>query len=241
MRKILFAILIFSVTNAHARTSGTLTRLTRYLIIDSTIAYNSPRWTDADILEQLNIAQERIARETLCCYKGALISPVTGQIYYDKPTDVITFDRVSFLLNQSTNSYKKLVCFTLPNKDRDTRNTSWMYVSSGIPTNYFEYGNKYGLFPPVGRAYAWPNALKIEYFYRPPVMTGTDAIPFDGIYELYDYHFLIAKLAAISLMEAEGRDTSIATEKYRLVLKSMKEKVKYKPDYQGNMQYNAHQ
>ncbi len=64
MKKLLLGLILSGIMSLHlsAMTAGDMERQIRYRIVDSTIAYNNPRWSSAAILDMENRAQEQIAR-----------------------------------------------------------------------------------------------------------------------------------------------------------------------------------
>ncbi len=180
-----FASTSFSATLSEIRSD------VRYSIRDTTATTNNYKYSDVFLNYRINQTAQEIARATLPIYTSKLISTVTGQMEYTVSTDTAKIDRVCMWQTVSTtDNYKKLTFATLSNLD-DRKGSTWESSGAGNPTDYYVRGNIVGLVPKPDGAHSFTNALKVYYYKIPIDMCSDSAEPWEGIYNLKDYHSLI--------------------------------------------------
>jgi hypothetical protein len=168
----------------------------RFMILDTTTTSNNTRYSDAFLNQRINEAARELCRQTYPIYSKSLISAVTGQQEYLISTDTIKIDKVVFLINTSTSSYRKLVFSTIQSLDTD-KGIMWESLPPGLPTNYYVRNNYLGIVQAPSSVYAVTNAIKVYYYKMPQDMMSDSDQPFDGIFSLQDYSNILVYGTAI--------------------------------------------
>lgn len=194
MKKLLPAVLLglFIASACFGATLSELRTDIRYAILDTTNTTTiNQKYSDTFLNYRINQTAQEIARATLPIYTYDLISPVTGQMEYTVSTDTAKIDRVCYWqVLGNTDSYKKLNFATLANLD-ENKGLTWEGLGSGLPTDYYVRGKIIGLVPKPAGTYSHANAIKVYYYKTPMDMLSDDAEPWEGVYNLKDYHSLI--------------------------------------------------
>lgn len=230
MRSIVLAILLFP-SIVFGMTRSDIRDEVRLKIRDTSTTTANLRYTDAQLNKKIGFVEQEIAQATLPIYTKDLIDAVTGQIEYTISTDTIKIDKVVFLITSSTTSYKKLSNSTIQSLDND-KGLMWEGLPNGLPTNYYERGNVIGLIPAPSATYSTTNAIKVYYYKQPQGMGSDSDEPFDSIYSLRPYHYLIVLGASIKCKQDIGMSIADDVALYNQGLQQMKFEVANRLDRQ---------
>jgi len=197
----IFVAVLFSP--AVASTLGELRNDIRYHIIDTTTTSRTTRYSDSILNYRINQAAREIARASLPTYTTKLISPTTNQQEYTISTDTAKVDKVVYQINSTTDSYRKLTYGTPQSLDND-KGLMWEQLSAGLPTHYYLRGNTLGLVPKPSGSYCFANGIKVYYYKSFADMVSDSDQPWDGQYNLIDYHYLIMLHVSIQCKDETG-------------------------------------
>jgi hypothetical protein len=208
----------------------------RYYVNDTTGTINTSRWTDDFLRKRIDIVQTEIAIFTKCLRGRCLITPIADQSEYRMPNNLITIDRVSFLISGSTIGYKKLDWASMVGMDRDVPH--WENLSPGLPQYYYERRNFFGLKPKPARGYCAERAIKLDYYKKPDAMVDDADEPFDNDYSLRGYHQLIILGVVVMCKKDEYKwaDVQYLQQEYMMWLNLMKEYIRTKPDREAKIE-----
>lgn len=234
MKKILLslAFCIFITSNLFALNTTQIEEQIRYQVRDTTDTVNNPRWSEDILLKRINIVQDDIVAFTKCLKGRCLVTPIAEYGEYRLPNDLLTIDRVTYSISDSTTDHKRLTWMSLADLDIDKM--TWEGIGSGLPREYYERRNYIGLYPKPSSTYATTKALKIDYWKKPEALSDDDDIPFDGDYSLYPYHDLIIIGVVIMCKKDEGswQEVQVLQVEYAALLKSLHDYVLMRPDEQ---------
>jgi len=191
MRKILIVLCLMSAVRfVNAANLGDIRNDIRFNILDTTSTSHNTRYSDSFLNYRINQANKEIARACYPLYSSVLIGAVTGQQEYTISTDTLKIDKVVFLINTSTGSYRKLIQSTIQSLDND-KGILWEALPPGLPTNYYQKANILGLVPAPASSYANANAIKVYYYREVQDMVSDSDNPYNGIYVMQDYYTAI--------------------------------------------------
>ena len=209
MRKLLIGLcLLVGVAASCFATSATATlgamRLDiRYSILDTSATAQNYRYSDPYLNTRINQVQKEIVRAAFPLYNYALITPVTGQMWYTVSTDTAKIDRVSYQVSVTTNNYQPLVYSTIKSLDVE-RGISWESLPAARPLNYVVMNNSIGLVPAPSGAYCFPGGIKVYYYQSAADMVNDSDTPFNGVTPYQDYSSLIVLGVTIKCKKEKG-------------------------------------
>lgn len=236
MKYLKYLIILFLCQPLYSMTVNEYYRQIRWDIYDTTTTYRNSKFTDADLLERMNIIQDKVVADTYCLFTSTLVTPTTNQQIVNLPSDCIKIKRVAFItVATSTTAYKRLEGKTLEGMDI-TYTGGWENTSAGLPREYLMKGNNtLWLYPKVSGTYAQSNALKIEYYKRAnPMVNGTDE-PFDSDVTLRAYHEIILLGVVAWCKRTMGMDNTREKNEYDVLIQKLKENLKYRTDLDENI------
>jgi hypothetical protein len=186
--------------------------LVREEINDSTNAYNTNRYTNAEIDKYINIIHEDIAILTQTLLTQCTGVLVNGTTEYYLPLNFVAFERVLF--EPVDTSKNKVLLKEVNPYDMDVSNSGWFNVKTSTPNSYYKYPsyNQIGFYP-------CPNAsgatIRIWYIKKPNLLVNdTDEI-FDSIPILDTFRrALVVGTAALLFMQEENQAYSIKIQEY---------------------------
>lgn len=233
MKKLIkiLSILIFVPSIIYALTLSDIRDEVRLQIRDNS---TTQTYTDAQLNKRIQIVEQEIAQATYPIYTKQLISPVTGQAEYTISSDTAKIDKVVYLNTSSTTSYKKLNFSTIKSLDAD-KGIMWENLPSGLPTNYYTRGNIIGFVPAPGSGFCNPNSVKIYYYKKPQGVSSDSDVPFDDIYSLYPYHYLVTLGTTIKCKKDRQMDITADVQMYNTGIAQMKYDVSNEPDRAGTV------
>jgi hypothetical protein len=184
-------------------TLGAMRLDVRYSILDTSATAQNYRYPDAYLNTRINQVQKEIVRAVFPLYNYALITPVTGQMWYTVSTDTAKIDKVSYQINVTTNNYQPLVYSTVKSLDVD-RGISWESLPSGRPLNYVVINSNIGLVPSPSGSYCFPGGMKVYYYQDAADMVLDTDLPFNGVTQYQDYSSLIVLGVTIKCKKEKG-------------------------------------
>jgi len=181
------------------------------------IADNSPDIANRErgddvLIRRINYIQDEIASETRCCVGRISTGTVAGQREYRYPADIVSPIRLSYFIFWSTPpAYKTLDCVGLSFLYNDSLN--WENGVSGLPSEYYDRGDCFGLKPTPALLYSTTYAIQIDYYCRPVELSTSTDIPFNGNRLLVSYHKLLVT-GVVAMCLSEDGETVAAAGKY---------------------------
>ena len=207
MKKLILTFMMlgmFSVSG-FASTLAQMLEDLRFSINDTTTTSHSPRYTDTFLTYRLNEEQKEIARATFPIYTSKLIDGVTSQTEYTVSTDTAKIDKVTYWsVPTSTDSYRRLIYATIRQLDK-LKGLTWESLPAGTPTHYYTRSNVIGIVPPLSSTYAVSDAIKVYYYKSPSDLVNSTDIPFDGLYNMVDFHRLLVLGVGIRCKKEMGK------------------------------------
>ena len=179
-------LFLFLTVSGYASTLGDIRTDIRLNISDSLTQSNHQKYTDTFLNYRINQSAKEIARACYPLYTSQLIDAVTGQREYTVSTDTLKVDKVVFLINTSTGSYRKLIQSTIQSLDND-KGVLWESLPAGLPTNYYQRANIIGIVPAPSSTYANVAAIKVYYYKEMSDMVSDSDQPWNGIFAMQNY------------------------------------------------------
>jgi len=222
-----FILLCFLLFNSlYALNRGEIRSIVRDLVKDASSDPAKQHWSDSEINQYINLAQQEIVSLTWC-----------QQNYYDLTISshyrVYTITDTVFTITRITVGSKAILETSFAELDRES--SYWdVSPSSSTPTKYYIYQSsgtnlKIGFYPPPEKNYN----VRIYYIENATDMDDDSDIPFRGIKKLYPYHYLICLWTA-SQLSAMDENSAMASFYYKLYLDrivDMQKTINYKPNY----------
>jgi len=234
MKKIIFSfLLILSVITVGF--SATLSQLRddiRSQLKDNNPTETNRRWSDTLLNFRINQIQTNISEETRCLIARISTHTIANQREYAFPSDMIAPIRLAYHIHGSTPpAYKKLEFYIIGGLDNE--NANWENLSAGLPTKYYEFGDKYGLHPKPSAVYTSTYAVQIDYYQRAADMTADSDIPFNGYVLLYPFHKILILGTVIWCRGDQGLEMPNAKTEYYILLGRLYESLRKRKDDRG--------
>jgi hypothetical protein len=208
----------FSLTMSEVRNEA------RKLALD---AGTRTRFTDAQLLAFANEGQRQAVVSARSIIKSFQFQSVSGTTYYAMPSDFLQVYRV-------TGDYD-LIDEATP--EAIDKSDGWQEIS-GDPTHYFVHWatrTYIGLYP-------YPDSvstgtIRVEYYAQVADLSGDSSIPFNGIRELYPYHYSVAYFTAAMMSAIDGRQdlATIYMAQYAAVVDKMGKEAMNRPNYKPGL------
>lgn len=229
-------LVIFLAGNASALTLPEMRDNVRTLITDNKLGGNAARcrYTDDQIDSWINEGQKIADSKSMCLYKSLEFDLVGGTTYYPMPDGYMMIRRVT---------RDKLAIQEMTPAGLDGRSAEWENAS-GLPTYYFinfSTRSKIGFAP-------WPKlavdtaTINVEYIAYSPDLSTTNQVPFEGIKELYPYHYSLVYYAAYkaSIVDERYEKAKVFMESFGPLVDLMKtqcvNRINYLPSMIGKSQ-----
>lgn len=235
MKKLLlFFYFVCASIPLNAMTLSEMRSEVRFRIHDTTSTVNvfNLRYSDSFLNTRINQVMKEISQTAYPIYSKQLISAVTAQQEYAVSTDTIKIDKVVFLISSSTSSYRRLTYETPNSLDTDVSPT-WEQNPPALPLYWYQINNKIGIVPAPSGTYSVANAIKIYYYKQPQIMLSDTDSPFDGVYSLESYHYLIVLGTVIKCKQDIGLDASGEKQIYDIGVARMAADMGAPPPRQG--------
>jgi hypothetical protein len=207
--------------SAYYYTVGTLEDAIRVLLRDDNSDTTKRRWSDAQLLDRINLIQQAMVRTTLCLQDQYKIETSSTTREYRLPADCLKVYRVSYDVSTSTTAkgnYYKLPWTSVAGLDSSL--STWEDNAAGKPQEYYERENYIGINPIPNANYYGPDKLKIDYVVNPSSLTASSDIPFNDDYSLYPFHEgIIYGVVSLCLWsQGEMSEFAIAEAKYKEIM-----------------------
>jgi len=190
----ILALFIVMCSNVYATTTATsqLIRMIRIIALDPAFT-GQEIFTDQQILNIMNEAQDDALSMTLCIREAYVFDTSSGTVYYSLPSDFMQIDRV---LSDDQRLEEKS-----PAKlDKDS--SEWE-TETGEPINYyinFASRTKIGFYPyPVTNTTT--TTVKVEYYAQANTI-GVSTEPFNGITEFKSFYNMLGYYTAARMLYA---------------------------------------
>ena len=220
---------IVIVDNCEAATLSEIRDDVRLQIGDSSSNASNRRWGPTLLNFRINEIQNNICEKTRCIITRISTPTVSGQREYTYPADIVAPIRLAYVIsNSSPPAYKALTRYSIAGLDNE--NASWESSPSGLPTKYYERGQKYGLQPIPSSVYASTYALQIDYYCRASSLTADGDVPFNGDVLLTPYHKLLILGTVIWCRSDMGLNSSDLKMEYEYLLESLYNAVRQRDD-----------
>jgi len=237
MKKITFTLFFFTFLFLTVGFSATLSQLRddiRSQLKDNNPTETNRRWSDTLLNFRINQIQTNISEETRCLIARISTHTIANQREYNFPSDMIAPIRLAYHIHGSTPpAYKKLEFYIIGGLDNE--NANWENLSAGLPTKYYEFGDKYGLHPKPSAVYTSTYAVQIDYYQRAADMIADSDIPFNGDVLLYPFHKLLILGVVIWCRGDQGMPSPDLETKYYALIGRMYEGVRKRIDNRGGI------
>ena len=229
MKRILLGIALLCLVSVKVHpasyyyTVSTLETAIRELLRDNLTDTTKQRWTDAQLLDRINIIQQAMVRNTFCLQSQYTIDTTSTTREYALPSDCLKVIRVSYDVAASTvgdGHYYKLTWASIAGLDATS---NWEAKAVGKPLDYYERAGYIGLPTIPSATYYGDDKLKIDYVVIPSSVSASTDIPFNGNYSLYPFHEGIIYGVASLCLWAEGnmQEFTIAEAKYKEIIATL--------------------
>jgi hypothetical protein len=189
---------------------------------------------DDVLIRRINYIQDEIASETRCCIGRISTGSVSGQREYRYPDNVVSPIRISYYIFWSTPpAYKTLDYYPGGLSGLYNDLSSWESVPTGLPTEYYERGDYFGLKPTPALTYSTTYAIQIDYYKKPVELSSSTDIPFDGNRLLVPYHKLLVMGVVIMCLKEDGDSAAALQTEYYLLKKQMYSDIRVREDNNG--------
>lgn len=233
---IILLTLIFTSPIAKALTLSDIETQARRHVDDTATSASLQKYGDTIIDALANEAQRDIVNQTLCIQTSTGYALTAGVTYYALPSDFIATKNVIFQ-DRTNNVY--VLKQVLPRSYLGL-NPNYEKSSSGgqSPTNYQIRDSTTGAntqeisYIPVPTTSS-TGTVRVDYYVRATDLASDSDVPFDGNYNLYQFHDLIVYYVAsrLFLMEGNTNGGAVYSQLYQAGLALMKEKFGVNPDY----------
>jgi hypothetical protein len=186
MRKRIVSILVCLIVSVPAFAMDWAGILAQVRMLEKDNVSTAYRWTDQELLDRANMIQDDMCAKTFLLQKRYYISTSSGTQEYRLPSDCIKILRAGYMINGSTDAYKKLTFVTIAGKD--SADSNWQNKADGLPLEYYRRSDYVGLIPAPSASYYGTDYLQVDYVVRASSMSATTDIPFNGDYTLYPFH-----------------------------------------------------
>lgn len=196
------------------------------------------RFTDAEILSFVNEAQREIVNQTWCLSNRTSQALTARTTYYELPTDLIAIEHVDFI--DSSNHVRELT--EISEKAARQDNPDYERIV-GPPMQYFVRGSTSSTsystqiaFLPIPSTSTALGTARIDYINMASDLSASTDVPFDGIRDLYPYHYAIvysvtAKLKAIKGDPSATQDLAMAQAYVKLMMDRLGQMPNYAPGF----------
>lgn len=193
--------------------------------LNQPIGDNTGTWTDAQYLAEANEYMRELVSDSGCIYSEAKFASVSAQGEYEEKSDV---NRVIGVYWHDGTKYVPLARTSIEELDR--YDSSWR-SESGTPIAWYPEPERgvIGTYPKPNVSTA--DKFKKRYSEQVTEMTVGTSIPFNGEYNLYDYHRVIVYGVVAHFLDVEGESSTTWVRKYENGRKQLKKHVSqdYKP------------
>jgi len=181
------------------------------------------RFSNAQILQFANEGQRQAVVTAKPIIKSWQFTPVSGTTYYATPSDY-------FQMWRCTQEYD-ILGETSP--EALDRSDGWQEVT-GDPENYFMHfatRTYLGLYPYPDSAST--GTVRCEYYAQATDISGDSDVPFNGIRELYPYHYALAYFSAGMMSAMDGRAdlAQVYFSQYQSIVSRMEKEAMGRPNY----------
>ena len=223
---VLLTVFIYSI--CFAMTLDDLRTQLRIIVKD----VNSERWTDTQLTDIINIAQQNVMALTWNVCGSTSIVTAIGQREYALPLNVYAIQRVTL-------DNKLITEISIPKLDEDN---NWEdSTTEATPTQY--YTKRYFTpsetnwimgFDPIPSS---TQTAKIYFNQIPTDMSDSTDIPFEGEYKLTPYHSILILYSAywINLIDNKQAEAGIFYNQYIREIGNMEKYINKSPNYQGTI------
>jgi len=186
---------------SHIASASSLSQLisqARTLALDGS-STSRQRFTDSQITAFINEGQREVlaASAQYCLKKSIQFQLQVGTTYYPLPSDFLSVNRLTI-------GYKYLQ--EMSPAALDGRSRGWQ-TASGYPTYYFVNFSSpsYIGFAPWPAQSTDTDTIRVEYNIQAQELVSGSDIPFNGVYNMYDYHHMLAYFAAMMMSAIDGQ------------------------------------
>jgi hypothetical protein len=202
----------------------------RIFLKDTSSDTDRQRWSDTQINNAINIAQNNVNCLTWCTHSSYSISVTTGTREYDLGSDVYGVERVTL---------DDKIIPMLSIKKLDKGDEDWEgSTTDGTPTNYYirqnltssETNYVIGFDPLPDDDFT----AKIFYITIPDDMSADSDEPFNDYARLVPYHHLVVLYTVYWLQFADGNlnEATLAWKQYQAEIAHMGKYIKWPVNYQ---------
>lgn len=181
------------------------------------------RFTNAQILAFINEGQRQAVVAAKPIVKSFEFQAAAGTTYYAMPSDFLQVTRVTYdygILDEAT-------------PEALDRSDEWQGVD-GEPTHYFLHWatrTYIGLYPYPDSSST--DTVRCEYYAQGTDLSSDTDVPFNGIRELYPYHYALAYFAAGMMASIDGRQdlAQLYFAQYASIVSRMEKEAMARPSY----------
>lgn len=238
MKKYVFILsfIFLMLSNCYTITLSDIRNDIRIQIKDNSSDTSNRRYSDSVLNARINLVQDEITEQTRCLITRITTHTVAEQREYRYPSNMLAPIRLAYAINvtsytvySSTGiSYKRLSYNTIGNLDRGL--SSWENTGSGLPTDYYERGQYYGLKPKPSTVYSSTFSVQIDYYMTASTMSADTDVPFNGDVTLSAYHKLLIMGVVIMCRRDMGIPIQDIEQLYYALLSKMKDSVRTRID-----------
>lgn len=173
---------------------------------------NNDTWSQAILLERMNLAQTKVLSYTNAVKTRESLTPVAGTATVQLDTDVIDIIRVD--IQRADGSWKKLRGYL---RDQlDFENPDWQQIDNGKPQCYWWDGTnqQINLVPAPDSANAIASGLRVWEVQKPADMDDSSDVPFGSNTAMIPYHLAIAHWVVAQCFMDTGTPEALAKSKF---------------------------